>query len=145
MRGWGIEHIMMKIFQGVDIVEMNKFKKVFLRNKDFISDIFTEKEKDYCLSRKDPYPHFAGRFAAKEACMKALGIGLSGTGIDHTFQEIEILPHASGKPGLSVTGWTKKISNRRKIDQLTISISHSSNFVIATVILIGIKVGNIKH
>ena len=127
----------MKIFQGVDIVEINKFKKVFLKNKDFLSDIFTEKERDYCLSRKDPYQHFAGRFAAKEACMKALGIGLSGTGIDHTFQEIETLPHSSGKPQLSVNGWAEKISKKRHIEQFTISISHSEKYAIATVILVG--------
>ena len=127
----------MKIFQGVDIVEINKFKKVFLKNKDFLQDIFTEKERDYCLSRKDPYQHFAGRFAAKEACMKALGIGLSGTGIDHTFQEIETLPQSSGKPKLSVNGWAEKISKKRNIEQFTISISHSAKYVVATAILVG--------
>lgn len=129
----------MQIFQGVDIVEINKFKKVFLKNKDFLQDIFTEKERDYCLSRKDPYQHFAGRFAAKEACMKALGIGMSGTGINHTFQEIETLPQSSGKPRLSVNGWAEKISKKRHINQFTISISHSVDYVVATVILVGIN------
>lgn len=136
---------MIQIFQGVDIVEISKFKKVFLKNKDFLSDIFTEKERDFCLSRKDPYQHFAGRFAAKEACMKALSLGLSGTGIDHTFQEIEILPQSSGKPQLSVNGWAEKISKRYKINQSTVSISHSSNYAIATVILVGAGDKGVRH
>ena len=82
---------MIQIHQGVDIVDIRKFKDITLRNEQFIPDIFTQREQEYCLSRKDPYVHFAGRFAAKEACMKALGWGLSLTGIDNMFQEIEIV------------------------------------------------------
>ena len=128
---------MMKIFQGVDIVEIPKLKEILFRNDDFISDIFTEKEKEYCQSKKDPYQHFAGRFAAKEASLKALGIGMSGTGIDHIFQEIETLPGASGKPNLSFSGWADKIRKKKRINQLTVSISHSADYAIATVILTG--------
>ena len=127
----------MKIYQGVDIVEIPKLKQVLLRNDNFISEIFTEKERDYCQSRKDPYQHYAGRFAVKEASLKALGIGMSGTGIDHIFKEIETLPGPSGKPGLSFTGWAEKISKKKKIEQLTVSISHSSDYAVATVILTG--------
>ncbi len=126
---------MMQIYQGIDIVEVSKLKKVIFNNNNFISDIFTEKEKDYCLSRKDPYIHFAGRFAAKEASLKALGIGMSG--IDHTFKEIEIIPNASGKPMLFLSGWVKKISKKKRINQFTVSISHSANYAIAAVILTG--------
>lgn len=128
---------MIQIHQGVDIVEISKFKKVFLKNKDFISDIFTEQEKEYCLSRRDPYIHFAGRFAAKEASMKALGIGLYGSGIDYIFKEIEVVPDTRGRPILSFSGWATKVSKKRRISQLTVSISHSSNYAVATVILVG--------
>lgn len=128
---------MMHIYHGVDIVEVSKFKKVLLKNKDFVLEIFTEQEREYCLSRREPYVHLAGRFAAKEACIKAIGIGLSGTGIDHVFQEIEVVPHVSGRPELRVYGWAARISKRRKINQFTVSMSHSSNYAIATVILTG--------
>lgn len=128
---------MMKIFQGVDIVEISGFKKVVLRNESFISDIFSDRERQYCESKKDPYIHYAGRFAAKEASLKALGIGMSGTGIDHTFREIEVITGASGKPVLSFSGWTEKLSRKKKINQLTVSISHSENYAVATVILTG--------
>jgi holo-[acyl-carrier protein] synthase len=127
----------MKIYQGVDIVEISKLKKVFTNNKDFAMDIFTENERYYCLSKKDPFPHFAARFAAKEAGLKALGIGMSGIGIDTTFQEIEIVRSKAGKPALSLRGWTGKISRKKNINQLTVSLSHSAHYAIATVIMTG--------
>ena len=128
---------MMKILQGIDIVDISKLKRIIQKNKTFISDIFTEKEREYCESRKDPYIHFAGRFAAKESFMKALGTGFSGTGIDHLFQEIEVLPTPSGKPELHVKGWAEKLAKKRRISQWTVSISHASDYAVASVILIG--------
>ncbi len=128
---------MIQIHQGVDIVDIRKFKEITLRNKQFIPDIFTQKEQEYCLSRKDPSVHFAGRFAAKEACMKALGWGLSITGIDKMFSEIEILQQPSGQPLLFLSGWALKIGHKKRIRQHTVSISHAGHTAIATVILVG--------
>jgi holo-[acyl-carrier protein] synthase len=130
---------MIQIHQGVDLVELKKFKSVPQRHKNFVSDIYTEKEREYCLSQKDPGLHFAGRFAVKEAFLKAIGRGISGLGADHIFQEIEVSQHASGKPVLSVSGWAAKVSKRMKISQFTVSISHVSKYAIATVILVGSK------
>jgi holo-[acyl-carrier protein] synthase len=127
----------MKIYQGVDIVAVSKFREVFVRNGGLVSDIFTPKETDYCAAKKDPYIHFAGRFAAKEAGLKALGIGMSGAGIDNTFREIEVLNTASGRPELFFHGWAGKISAKRKINRATVSISHSGDYAVATVILTG--------
>jgi len=131
---------MIQIHQGVDIVQIPKFKKIFLKNKGFASDIFTEKEREYCLSKKDPYVHFAGRFAVKEAFLKAIGRGVSASGIDHIFQEIEVNQHVSGKPMLSVGGWAAKTSKKKRIIQFTVSISHSTDYAIATVVLVGNKI-----
>ncbi len=127
----------MKISQGIDIVEINRFRKMCDENSMFIPDIFTPKEIEYCESRKDSYMHYAGRFAAKEAGLKALGMGMSGEGIDNAFKEIETLPTASGKPELSFSGWTGKICRKKQINQFTVSISHSANYAVATVILTG--------
>jgi holo-[acyl-carrier protein] synthase len=127
----------MRIYQGVDIVEISKFRQICQKHEEFIADIFSDRESSYCTTKKDPYTHFAGRFAAKEASLKALGIGMSGTGIDRTFKEIEISTGASGKPELSFSGWTDRISKKRKITQLTVSISHSEHYAVATVILAG--------
>ena len=127
----------MKVRQGIDIVEVSKLKQVMQKNRDFVHDIFTERERSYCESRRDPYLHFAGRFAAKESFIKALGTGFSGTGIDHLFQEIEIIPAASGKPMILIHGWAEKCAGKKKIRQWEVSISHASQYAIAAVILVG--------
>jgi holo-[acyl-carrier protein] synthase len=102
-----------------------------------VTDIFTEQERAYCQSMKDPYLHFAGRFAAKESYLKALGTGLSGSGVDHMFQEIEVAATASGRPEITVSGWTEKMAKRKKIRQTSVSISHAAHYAVATVILVG--------
>jgi len=123
------------ILQGIDIVPVSKIKKILLTRPEFAEEIFTDREREYCFARPDPYVHLAGRFAAKEACLKALGTGLSGSGIDGALREIEVTSERSGRPALSVSGWTEKIGRRRKIYQYTLSISHSGDFAIASVIL----------
>jgi holo-[acyl-carrier protein] synthase len=133
---------MIQIHQGIDIVDVRKFKEITLRNKQFIPDIFTQREQEYCLSRKDPSVHFAGRFAAKEACMKALGWGLSLTGIDNMFMEIEIVQQTSGQPLLFLSGWALKIGKKKRIHQHTVSISHAGHTAIAMVILVGTEAKN---
>ena len=128
---------MIKIHQGVDLVEISKFNEIVKRNERFLKDLFTERERSHCQSMKDPIPHFAGRFAAKESFAKALGTGFSGLGIDHLFQEIEVVSTPSGKPEISLSGWAAKIAKRRKIGQVSVSISHTSGYAMASVILIG--------
>ena len=128
---------MMRIHQGVDIVEISKFEEVVKRNHRFLLDLFTEQERTYCQSMKNPTLHFAGRFAAKESCAKALGTGFSGSGIDHLFQEIEVISSPSGKPEISLSGWAAKIARRKKIEQASVSISHASDYAVASVILLG--------
>jgi holo-[acyl-carrier protein] synthase len=128
---------MIMIHQGVDMVELSQFKEVLRRNSEFVHDIFTERERTYCESMKDPAIHFAGRFAAKESYVKALGTGFSGTGIDYLFQEIEVISSPSGKPEISVSGWAAKMAKKRKIRQSSVSISHTANYVVASVILVG--------
>jgi holo-[acyl-carrier-protein] synthase len=62
---------------------------------------------------------------------------MSGIGIDNTFQEIEIVRSPSGKPGISLGGWSEKISRKKNIAQLTVSMSHSDHYAIAAVIMTG--------
>ena len=126
---------MIRILQGIDLVPVSKIRKIMLSRPDFAREIFTGAEREYCLARRDPYIHFAGRFAAKEACLKALGTGLSGNGIDGSLGEIEVSADKSGKPVLSLSGWTAKIGSRKKICQYTVSISHSGDYAVASVIM----------
>lgn len=67
--------------------------------------------------------------------MKALGTGLSGSGIDSALREIEVVPEKSGRPSLRLSGWTEKIGRRKRVYEYTVSISHSGDFAIASVIL----------
>lgn len=128
---------MIRILQGIDLVPVSKIRKILTERKDFAQEVFTSREREYCLSRPDPYIHFAGRFAAKEACLKALGTGLSGTGIDGALVEIEVIPDNCGRPVLSLSGWTAKIGSRKKIGGATVSISHSADYAVASVIMTG--------
>jgi len=124
-----------RILQGIDLVTVSKLKRIMLQNPGLADEIFTAREREYCQARRDPFIHFAGRFAAKEACLKALGAGLSGTGIDAALKDVEVVPDMAGRPQLSVGGWTAKIGRRKKVYQYTLSISHSGDSAVASVIL----------
>lgn len=128
---------MNNISQGIDIVHISRFREVLMKHPAFAQDIFTEKEINYCMSRRHPHVHFAARFAAKEAGLKAIGIGMPGTGIDHAFREIEVIREQSGRPGLSFSGWVAKLSTKKGFRQCTVSISHSGDYAVASVMLAG--------
>ncbi len=128
---------MMKIHQGVDMVNTSKLRDICMRHEGFVSEIFTEREREYCMLKKNPYQHLAGRFAAKEACLKALGWGLQG--IDSIMQEIEVVHSPSGKPELQLRGWAQKLATKFGITGRTVSISHSGDYAVSTVILTGEK------
>lgn len=99
---------------GIDIVSVERFKnKPFFKNKIFYTNIFSENEIKYCKKFRNPYIHFAGRFAAKEAIKKA-------TNRNFKFNEIEILNDFSGKPQIKNLGET-----------ILISIAHEKTFAIA--------------
>lgn len=125
----------MRIFHGVDLVDVSKFRAVFSRHPSFALDLFTEDERSYCESRRDPCIHFAERFAAKEAALKALGIGITA-GIDQALRDVEVSRSNSGKPALRLHGWVGKTSKRMRVCQAAVSIAHSAQYAVATVILL---------
>ncbi|HLC40035.1 MAG TPA: holo-ACP synthase [Methylomirabilota bacterium] len=125
----------MKVLQGVDLVALARFQEVLSRHPALARDLFTERERTYCESQKSPAIHFAGRFAAKEAALKALGIGVT-TGIDRAFREVEVTRAESGKPILALHGWLGTLGERLRVHEATVSISHSGEYVIAMVILL---------
>lgn len=127
----------MKIYHGVDLVEVPKFREVAQRHPQLIQEVFTERERAYCRSMKDTDLRLAGRLAAKESYVKALGTGFLVAGVDHLFQEIEVLHTSSGKPEIAVRGWAAKVAKKKKIQQCSVSISHTPNYTVATVILVG--------
>jgi holo-[acyl-carrier protein] synthase len=112
---------------GNDIIEIKRIRKSVDRHGyRLISRLFTTKEQDYCFKYKDPIPHFAGRFAAKEAIVKALGTGFG----EHAgWQDIEILNDEKGRP---VVEFSNALNQQFNNPQILISISHCELYATAT-------------
>jgi holo-[acyl-carrier protein] synthase len=119
---------------GTDIIELSRIKEVWARRGDrFLQRLFTQTELDYCLSKNDPLPHLAARFAAKEAISKALGTGI---GESLGWKEIEITKESSGKPGVELSE-SAKLHFGNPIIHL--SMSHTKEYAIAYAIVIDSK------
>jgi holo-[acyl-carrier protein] synthase len=115
---------------GIDIIEVERIKKLYEKFGDkFLNRIFTENEINYCFSRKNTFHSLAGRFAIKEAVLKALGIGMTS---GFSFKDIEVLNIDKGKPIVILNGKLKELLGSRKIE---ISISHSQNYAIGICII----------
>lgn len=130
----------MRIYQGVDLVEVERLREAWERTEGFRREVFTEAESDDCLRHPDPYPHLAARFAVKEACLKAFGVGLGapgGLGGLGRLREVEVESSPSGKPLLRLHGSAERMGQRLRIRQFTVSISHTRTLAVATVILVG--------
>lgn len=111
---------------GNDILEIDRIRGSIDRHgQHFLNRIFTHEEQDYCYKFKDPAPHFAGRFTAKEAIAKALGTGF---GAHLSWHDIEISNDPLGKPIVIFSDAAKKKFNDPHI---LISISHSQNYATA--------------
>ena len=122
---------------GTDIIEVRRIKEAIDRHGDrFIDRLFTKREKLYCQRYRDPIPRYAGRFAAKEAILKALGTGLRP---EITWQEIEIMNDPQGKPEAHLSERLKRIF---PMTHLFISISHCEEYATATAILVGVFNGS---
>jgi holo-[acyl-carrier protein] synthase len=115
---------------GNDIIEIERIKNsIFRHGARFLEKIFTEKERSYCLKYKDSHRHFAGRFAAKEAIVKALGTGIS-KGL--SWLDIEITNDEHGKPLASLS---PDVAISFNYPQVLISISHSREYATAFCII----------
>ena len=113
---------------GLDIVEIGRIECAIARwGERFLNRVYTDLEIKFCRNRM---PELAVRFAAKEAVMKALGTGRRGVG----WREIEILPMRGGKPLVHLYGRAKNRAEQLGIDDLGISLSHSREYAIASVI-----------
>ncbi|MCD4654884.1 holo-ACP synthase [bacterium] len=124
----------MVIGLGTDMIEVERIHKLISKGNDYLKGIFTSNEIDYCRSKHFPDQHFAGRFAAKEAFLKALGTGWRD-GI--RFADIEISNDSLGKPVLKVTGKAReKLENfATPMYHTHLSLAHLKSFATATVII----------
>ena len=117
---------------GVDIAEIDRIQAAIERHgAPILERLFTPKEIAYCESHRNKFERYAGRFAAKEAAMKALGTGWRA-GV--RWRDIEVTNLPSGKPTLRFEGATRQIADRLGVKQIALSITHSGNLAFAQVI-----------
>lgn len=120
---------------GVDLVRTGRFESLLKDSRRGVLErLFTRDELAYSLAKKNPSPHLAARFAAKEAFLKALGLGLR-QGL--SWQQIEVVSDAFGKPSLVLTGRATEILREKGVDCCHLSCSHDGDYAMATVILEG--------
>jgi holo-[acyl-carrier protein] synthase len=118
---------------GIDLIEIERIRGVYTRHPvRFVDRLLTEAEKAYVLAHKDPTQRLAGRFAAKEAALKALGTGLA-EGI--RWKDVEILPDERGKPVLKLYEKAALRAQALGAGILHATITHSDTFAMAQVIL----------
>lgn len=121
------------ISTGMDCESISRFESL-IRKKAFLDRVFTGEEVSYCLARRNPAKHFAGRFCAKEACMKALGTGLS-EGI--RWRDIEIINREKGAPELILSGRALALmgGDGEKEKKIFLSISYGAGLAAAVVVI----------
>jgi holo-[acyl-carrier protein] synthase len=118
---------------GIDLVEVDRLRSLVKKFGDkFLNRIFTENEIKYCQTKFNSYQHYAVRFAAKEALLKAIGTGLrSGM----TWHQIEIVNDTQAKPSIITYGECQKFLQKLEIKKIELSLSHTKDHGVAVVIL----------
>jgi holo-[acyl-carrier protein] synthase len=119
---------------GIDLVHITRMREVLDRWKDrFLHRVFTAAEIAYCQTRRDPVPHFAARFAAKEAGLKALGTGLS-LGIH--WRELEVRRADGEAPVLVLSGRAQEIGRARGGRRMLLALTHDGDYALAQAMLV---------
>lgn len=117
---------------GIDIVEVYRIAETIARTPRFALRVFTPAERDYCDAKGAAAAQsYAGRFAAKEAFLKALTTGWRGK---ITWHDIEVINDADGVPSLNITGEAQRLLTTRGADAIHLSISHTAEHAVAHVL-----------
>jgi holo-[acyl-carrier protein] synthase len=118
---------------GIDLARVSRFERFLSAERQGVLErLFTAGERTYALAKKYPAPHLAARFAAKEAFLKALGLGLR-EGI--SWQDMEVVQDLLGCPSLLLSGRAGEIFHQRGLLSLHLSYSHDGDYAVATVLL----------
>ncbi len=125
----------MRIFGiGIDVIEVERIATAIQRHGEpFLAKIFTPAEREYCDSMKNPAQHYAARFAAKEAVVKALGTGIGGNAGLH---DLEITHDPTGAPKLRLSGAADAFSKQHGITEIHISLTHSHDYAAANAVAV---------
>lgn len=123
----------MEIRQGVDITSVRRMEQAIKRHPGLTSRIFTEGERTYCESKRMKYEHYAARFAAKEAAMKAFEVRRENR---YRFREIEVRRAPTGKPSLYLSPDSRRRFRVPEHCQIELSMAHEREFAVATVLVV---------
>jgi holo-[acyl-carrier protein] synthase len=115
---------------GVDAVDVVRLRRTLERTPSFATRVFTETEQALAATRRDPVPALAARFAAKEAVMKALGVGLGAFAL----REVGVVTLASGQPVLHVTGRAAGLAAEQGVTTWHLSLTHTATVAVAVVV-----------
>ena len=115
---------------GVDLVEVDRMRTVLARTPTMAEKLFTPDERAYATSAKDPSQRFAARFAAKEAAMKALGVGLGAV----DWHDLEVVRTESGAPELRVTGRAHELAVDAGVRRWLLTMTHTDTMAEAIVV-----------
>lgn len=117
---------------GTDLARIERFRKFVVDESLLLERVFSEDERNYALKKKDPAPHLAARFAAKEAFLKALGTGLRD-GL--SWQQMVVVRDELGCPSLRLSGRASEMLAERRVCSTHLSYSHDGDYAVATVVL----------
>ena len=128
--GWNVMGI------GIDLVENERMRKTLRRwSRSFKEKIFLPRERSYCDTRAEPWNHYAGRFAVKEAVSKAFGTGVS----EHIgWLDIEVVrDRKTGAPSVRLSAKGSKLAKKRGVEQVLVSLAHTRHYAVAQALLVG--------
>ncbi len=118
---------------GNDLVDLDRFRRVLERRAGLVEKLFTESEREYALRRTDPTERFAVRFAAKEAVLKAMGVGIGAV----DWHDIEVRRDEDGQPSVVLSGRASTLATQLGIQGWRLTLSHSAIVAQAVVVALG--------
>ena len=120
------------VAHGIDLVDCPRIEQMIQRHGErFIKRVFTAAEQAYAKKNKNEVEKLAGRFAAKEAVLKLMGTGWRGK---IAWTDVEVINNSRGQPEVTLGGEVEKIADKLGIKHISISITHTANFAIASAV-----------
>ena len=120
---------------GIDAVDIGRFRAALERTPSMRHRLFVDEELSYVEAHADPVPSLAVRFAAREAVMKSMGVGLGA----FDFHDVWVSRVESGEPSLRIEGRARRLADERSIDRWHVSLTHSDSMAVAYVIAEGVR------
>ena len=115
---------------GIDAVDIDRLRRALVRRPALAERLFTDAERAYAGRVSDPGPRLAARFAAKEAVVKALGVGIGAV----SWRDVEVVRADSGAPGVSLAGRAAALAEGRGVERWHLSLSHTDSLAVAAVV-----------